>query len=535
LLGRSRSDGCDGQAGVKLQLALDQVDEEEAFNICQRYGTVIFDVRPASQHSELSIRESTPLEPGVEAAFSRPWKDTALLVGEGWTPEQVRSIATRIVGEVFQLPSLVAFHQRFPWLCTSGEVGHQAAERLPVLPNLIVEGLYLGHQGHALSLGRWRHLVGVSHVVNLAENRVPSAEDGVVYLSSRSNTRLSDVAGEGASFSQLADELLPEVDAVIGDGAKGRPSSGAVLVHCQQGRSRSCALVVGFLMRHRGHTLKDALTRVARRRPEMEVNEDYMRALMAWEAQPSCTLDELLKDHPRWIRRCGVARDYQDRPPEPLVAPCVRLWERTWDEDMHIAEASPSDCAPGFLGGPCFGRASANDRLAIARWSGYGETLLELMAELRTDRVMDGLFLGPMADAAYLPFLRHIGATHIVNCAAEVQPPPYADAGFFSYCCLPWRDSAEQGRVIQKAGFSELQNATKFIHEARSSGGVVLVHCVQGISRSASVVAAYLQEYEGMELEAVVAALRQAHLGALRPFPFQEMLRAFHYHLRAAQ
>jgi dual specificity phosphatase 12 len=36
-----------------------------------------------------------------------------------------------------------------------------------------------------------------------------------------------------------------------------------------------------------------------------------------------------------------------------------------------------------------------------------------------------------------------------------------------------------------------LPSAVKFIHKALSEHGVVLVHCVQGLSRSAAVVTAY--------------------------------------------
>ena len=38
-----------------------------------------------------------------------------------------------------------------------------------------------------------------------------------------------------------------------------------------------------------------------------------------------------------------------------------------------------------------------------------------------------------------------------------------------------------------------LPAACRFIHQAMSEGGVVLVHCEQGLSRSAAVVAAYCE------------------------------------------
>ena len=68
-------------------------------------------------------------------------------------------------------------------------------------------------------------------------------------------------------------------------------------------------------------------------------------------------------------------------------------------------------------------------------------------------------------------------------------------------------------------------------YSSGSSGGSILVHCTQGISRSASVVVAYLMEYHGFPIENAVTLVQMRHSGALKPYRFQELLRAFHYHL----
>jgi len=54
-----------------------------------------------------------------------------------------------------------------------------------------------------------------------------------------------------------------------------------------------------------------------------------------------------------------------------------------------------------------------------------------------------------------------------------------------------------------------LNDAVDFIQEGRSLGHSVLVHCQQGVSRSASLVIAYLIKYENMPLAKAYAALRK--------------------------
>lgn len=54
-----------------------------------------------------------------------------------------------------------------------------------------------------------------------------------------------------------------------------------VLVHCRMGRSRSAAVVVGFLMREYGLSFADALARVRDTRPIVRINPGFTAQLLA--------------------------------------------------------------------------------------------------------------------------------------------------------------------------------------------------------------------------------------------------------------
>ncbi|KNZ74835.1 Dual specificity protein phosphatase [Termitomyces sp. J132] len=72
-----------------------------------------------------------------------------------------------------------------------------------------------------------------------------------------------------------------------------------------------------------------------------------------------------------------------------------------------------------------------------------------------------------------------------------------------------------------------LPSACQFIEEALRSGGNVLVHCVQGISRSATVVAAYLMWRRRVNTTEALEMVRAAR-DQIWPNPgFQEQLVLF--------
>jgi len=98
--------------------------------------------------------------------------------------------------------------------------------------------------------------------------------------------------------------------------------------------------------------------------------------------------------------------------------------------------------------------------------------------------ILPYLLIGNQRDAASKERLTELGVTHVLNVTAHL-PLHFEDDGI-TYMRLPASDSGSQNL---KQYFSE---AIRFIESAQASNGKVLVHCQAGVSRSPSIVAAYL-------------------------------------------
>ena len=95
--------------------------------------------------------------------------------------------------------------------------------------------------------------------------------------------------------------------------------------------------------------------------------------------------------------------------------------------------------------------------------------------------VWNSLFLGGQSDAAALKLLKQQGITHVVNCTREL-PCYFPDD--FDYLKL-WLDDPDYAFI------ERVELACRFIDDGRQKGNV-LVHCAAAVSRSPSVILAYL-------------------------------------------
>ncbi|XP_069944651.1 dual specificity protein phosphatase 3-like isoform X2 [Cherax quadricarinatus] len=132
------------------------------------------------------------------------------------------------------------------------------------------------------------------------------------------------------------------------------------------------------------------------------------------------------------------------------------------------------------------------------------------------DEVFPNLYLGDCDAAMNEQYLLRHGITHIVNAANNSAGPAPVKTGSTYY-----KDPSITyiGLDLIDLPFINIsmhfEKASEFIDNALSSGGKVLVHCRQGRSRSATIVAAYLMMCHNMTAATALTMLRENVIVAL--------------------
>lgn len=104
------------------------------------------------------------------------------------------------------------------------------------------------------------------------------------------------------------------------------------------------------------------------------------------------------------------------------------------------------------------------------------------------------LFLGPAKAALDSRWMKSTGITHVLNVGADYNPQIQKKLGLVSYEYID-RDDQEHVQLHE-----EFSRAFKYIDDAltRNSKHKVLVHCHAGVSRSATIILAYLMHRDGI-------------------------------------
>ncbi|KAI5983142.1 hypothetical protein EDD15DRAFT_1921630 [Pisolithus albus] len=133
------------------------------------------------------------------------------------------------------------------------------------------------------------------------------------------------------------------------------------------------------------------------------------------------------------------------------------------------------------------------------------------------DAVIDGaLFIGNLAAALSQDTRRKLGITHVLSVCAEHTFEPHEN-----WLTVAVQDSEYEDLLIH------FPRTCAFIQSALDEGGRVLVHCMMGISRSATVVCAYLMLSQRLSAQAAIRFLQRRRPQVHPNYGFRKQLQAF--------
>ncbi|XP_057688404.1 dual specificity protein phosphatase 26-like [Corythoichthys intestinalis] len=121
------------------------------------------------------------------------------------------------------------------------------------------------------------------------------------------------------------------------------------------------------------------------------------------------------------------------------------------------------------------------------------------------DEVWPRLYIGDQCSAQNRNDLARHGITHILNAAHSKRHrcPDFYQEMMIIYLGIEANDSCNFDMSVN------FQAAADFIHTALSRGGQVLVHCHVGVSRSATLVLAYLMLKQRLTLVEAICAVKE--------------------------
>nr|XP_028593678.1 dual specificity protein phosphatase 22 isoform X1 [Podarcis muralis] len=132
-------------------------------------------------------------------------------------------------------------------------------------------------------------------------------------------------------------------------------------------------------------------------------------------------------------------------------------------------------------------------------------------------KILPGLFLGNFKDARDTEQLKKNNITHILSIHDSARPMLEG----VKYLCIPAADSPSQNLV------RHFKESIEFIHECRLGGQSCLVHCLAGVSRSATLVVAYIMTITDLGWEDALSVVRASRSCANPNAGFQRQLEEF--------
>ncbi|WWD16740.1 hypothetical protein CI109_101171 [Kwoniella shandongensis] len=384
----------------------------------------------------------------------------------------------------------------------------------------------------------------------------PLAEPEYVALECAGSCRT--ITGQTRNLSHMTDKVI-ELVYFLRKIVEGRDTSGKkrrVLVHCQDGYTESSIIVLAYIMSSLSISLPEAflhLQLVAKRsfflypsdkpllrkidsRLAADRRSRAMKLVSATNASPPSTLSSTTPS------RSGSGEEGRSS-----------LSWRSWGIGFGAGKASAKEKEEATLSA-----ASPNAKGKKEKVPSTVEVAKDMLSEQENggseaqtqakvwfeDRRFDGfpsrilpfLYLGNLEHAGNAAMLHALRITHVVSVGESlINVPPDMDPTYGPVGGNTLAAEAKAGKIsvldltdVRDDGNDPLRpviaRACAWIEAARREGGIVLVHCRVGVSRSASIVIAYMMQFEKMGLMDAYMICRARRLNVL----IQPNLRFFH-------
>ncbi|XP_004847859.1 dual specificity protein phosphatase 22 isoform X2 [Heterocephalus glaber] len=136
------------------------------------------------------------------------------------------------------------------------------------------------------------------------------------------------------------------------------------------------------------------------------------------------------------------------------------------------------------------------------------------------NKILPGLYIGNFKDARDVEQLSKNKVTHILSVHDSARPMLEG----VKYLCIPAADSPSQNLT------RHFKESIEFIHECRLRGEGCLVHCLAGVSRSVTLVIAYIMTVTDFGWEDALHTVRAGRSCANPNLGFQRQLQEFEKH-----
>ncbi|KAL3501110.1 hypothetical protein ACH5RR_035559 [Cinchona calisaya] len=216
-------------------------------------------------------------------------------------------------------------------------------------------------------------------------------------------------------------------------------------------------------------------------RPSVPNRKTYSRSVSWTGRSPSQSSSK-----PQWNSKARACLP----PLQPLsiARPSIEEWPKPGSDDLGIWNSPPT---PGVRPGSITPRENSYSGQTPREFEFKRDKLAYFNKEC--SRIVDYIYLGSDTIAQDREVLRQNGITHVLNCVGFLCPEYFKND--LVYKTLWLQDSPSEDIT------SILYDVFDYFEDVREQGGRVFVHCCQGVSRSTSLVIAYLMWKQGQSFE----------------------------------